>query len=192
MRELDGNADAVLIGPGMIDEELAGDFTSAYLGDAPRCPLVIDAACLPRLKLSRPLGPNVVLTPHTGEMASLLGIPKEEVERDIKECALSVSEKLNAVVVLKGAETIIATPGDLFEYNGGTVGLATSGSGDVLAGIIAGLLARGVPPDQAAVWGVATHGAAGNALCRSVGTIGFLARDLLDAIPRVMLKGAAR
>lgn len=192
LRKLDENADAILIGPGMIDEKLARDFTSAYLGEAPRRPTVIDAACLPQLERSRALGPNVVLTPHTGEMASMLGIAKKTVEKSLAECALDVSLETGTAVVLKGANTLIATPSDIFKYGGGEVGLATSGSGDVLAGIIAGLLARGVPTDQAAVWGVAIHGAAGNALRRKIGEIGYLARELLDEIPRAMLTSAAR
>ncbi|MDQ6717933.1 MAG: NAD(P)H-hydrate dehydratase [Gemmatimonadota bacterium] len=192
MRTLDDSADAILIGPGMIGESDAAAFTSMYLADAPERPLVIDAACLGKLKMSRPLGPNVVLTPHAGEMSAMLGISKEKVEGSLQQCALEVSAKLGAVVVMKSSTTFIATPSDLFRYDAGAVGLATSGSGDVLAGIIAGLLARGIPTDQAAVWGVAIHGAAGNALARRVAPIGFLARELLDEIPRAMARAAGR
>ena len=192
MRKLDDSADAVLIGPGMIGEDDAAAFTSAYLADAPRCPLVIDAACLGKLKSFKALGPDVVLTPHAGEMGLMLGISREKVERSLQSCAVEVSARLGSVVVMKSSETFIATPSDLFKYDAGDVGLATSGSGDVLAGIIAGLLARGIPTEQAAVWGVAIHGAAGNALRRRVGHIGFLARELLEEIPRAMTKAAAR
>jgi len=192
LRKLDQKTNAVLVGPGMMDPQLASSFLAAYLGEAPKYPLVIDAACLGNLSMSKKLGSNVVLTPHAGEMAAMLRITKERVQAAPALCALEASRKLGCVVVMKGSETFIATPDDLFIYDRGDVGLATSGSGDVLSGVIAGLLARGAPTDQAAVWGVAIHGAAGNALKRDVGEIGFLARELLDEIPRAMLKGVLR
>src|ERR687894_1584914 len=101
--------------------------------------------------------------------------------------ARKAASLLKVVVVLKGGRTHIVTPqGEAWTYAEGSVGLATSGSGDVLAGIVAGLLARGAPPAEAAIWGVALHGEAGNRLSRRVGPLGFLARELLDEIPGVM------
>lgn len=101
--------------------------------------------------------------------------------------AADVARQLNLVVALKGPETFIATPdGEAFRYAEGGVGLATSGSGDVLAGVLVGLLARGVEPDQAAVWATYLHGAAGNRLARRTGSLGFLARELSDELPAVM------
>lgn len=100
---------------------------------------------------------------------------------------MTVARDLNAVVALKGSETFIATPyGEVFRYSEGEVGLATSGSGDILAGILVGLLARGATLDQAAVWAVYLHGAAGNRLKRRIGAVGFLARELSDEIPALM------
>jgi len=182
------SADAVLIGPGTFGDRRSGDFVNAFLGEAPGCPVVIDAGCLGRLPLTHRLGPRFVLTPHAGEMAAMLDIPKEAVAASTEECASEVAHRLDAVVVLKGAKTIIATPSDLFRYDGANPGLATSGSGDVLSGIIAGLLARSIEPLRAAAWGVYIHGAAGGALRRRVGRIGFLARELLQEIPRAMLR----
>ena len=93
---------------------------------------------------------------------------------------------MNAIVALKGGETYIATPeGELFRYDSGDVGLATSGSGDTLAGVIAGLVARGSSPLEATLWAVFLHGSAGNRLARRIGRVGYLARELLDEIPRV-------
>ena len=90
-------------------------------------------------------------------------------------------------MVLKGARTHVATPdGRLFHNLDGNPGLGTSGSGDVLAGAIAGLCARGADPVQAAVWGVVLHARAGDRLAASVGPLGFLAREILDALPRVL------
>jgi len=184
-------ADATLIGPGMLDQKLAAIFTGELLRKLPDCPLVIDAACIGGLSTSRNIGANVVLTPHAGEMAALLDVPKEAVEATPAECAIETARALGSVVVMKGSTTFIATDDDLFAYEGGDVGLATSGSGDVLAGIITGLIARGAQLDQAAAWGVAIHGAAGNALASKIGKIGFLARELLDEIPAAMLRGVA-
>jgi NAD(P)H-hydrate repair Nnr-like enzyme with NAD(P)H-hydrate dehydratase domain len=91
------------------------------------------------------------------------------------------------VVALKGADTVVVTPeGSAWRHRGEAVGLATSGSGDVLAGVIAGLLARGAAPAQAAVWGVHVHGQAGVRLSRRIGRLGFLARELLDEIAPVL------
>ena len=91
------------------------------------------------------------------------------------------------MVALKGATTYIVSPqGEAWFFDEGNVGLATSGSGDTLAGIIVGLLARGAKPLEAAIWGVYLHGEAGNRLSHIHGHVGFLARELLDAIPRIM------
>jgi hydroxyethylthiazole kinase-like uncharacterized protein yjeF len=129
----------------------------------------------------------VVITPHAGEMATLLGIPRRAVMADLVGSAREAASLLQAVVTLKCATTHIVSPqGDAWFFDEGNVGLATSGSGDTLAGIIVGLLARGASPLQAAIWGVYLHGEAGNRLSRTHGHVGFLARELLDAIPRIM------
>jgi hydroxyethylthiazole kinase-like uncharacterized protein yjeF len=136
--------------------------------------------------LLRQLG-RAVLTPHAGEMASLLGIEKEAVEDDPATVAREAAARFGVVVALKGPETWIAEPdGTLYHYSGGSVGLATSGSGDTLAGIVAGLAARGASAAHAAVWGAYLHGAAGQALARRLAPIGYLARELLDEVPGVM------
>ena len=94
------------------------------------------------------------------------------------------AERFGVVVALKGAESWIATPdGALLRYDGGDVGLATSGSGDTLAGVVSGFAARGADALTAAAWGVFVHGAAGRVLARRMGRVGFLARELLDEIP---------
>jgi hydroxyethylthiazole kinase-like uncharacterized protein yjeF len=152
--------------------------------------LVIDALALSALRGGRyrfTEERRVVLTPNVGEMAAITGDTKAAVEADPRGVAATVARDLNAVVVLKGAETYIATPyGEVFRYSEGEVGLATSGSGDVLAGIVVGLLARGAALDQAAVWAAYLHGTAGNRLKRRMGPIGFLARELSVEIPALM------
>jgi ADP-dependent NAD(P)H-hydrate dehydratase len=184
--------DAMVVGPGMSSDREAFALLARVTGElADDAVLVLDAAAVLALahdgRLLRTLGGRVVLTPHAGEMAFLLDLDKAVVEEDAPEVAREAARRFGAVVALKGSESWIAEPdGTLYHYAGGTVGLATSGSGDTLAGIVAGLAARGAPPAHAAVWGAYLHGAAGRALTRKVGPIGFLARELLDEVPRLM------
>jgi ADP-dependent NAD(P)H-hydrate dehydratase len=193
-RELAALADAVdafLLGPGMIDEAGATPLTRAVLARLQRPAVVLDAGCFPCLAENRNalrhLNGRVVITPHAGEMARILDLEKEAVEADPLAIARRAAEELGAVVALKGATTFIAAPdGEAYRYDGGDVGLATSGSGDVLAGMVAGLLARGATPMRAAAWAVYIHGEAGNVLCKSYGGIGFLARELLGEVLRIM------
>jgi len=181
-------ASAILVGPGMLDEDAVGRFLDVFLNRVTDKPLVIDATALSGILLGHYSFPvPAVLTPHAGEMAALTGETKEQVLRKPAELAIEISRQLNAVVALKGAVTHIATPdGELFTYSGGKVGLATSGSGDILAGIVVGLLARGADPAQAAAWAAYVHGESGNRIMRRVGLLGLLARDLLREIPPVM------
>jgi len=112
---------------------------------------------------------------------------KEEVCNDPERTARAAAERWNAVVALKGATTFIASPqGRAWRHDGGCVGLATSGSGDTLAGIVTGLAARGAPLEQAAVWGVALHARAGDALTARLGPLGYLASEMPGEIPRLM------
>lgn len=187
-----GRFDALLIGPGMMDEEAVSALTLRVLAGV-EGPVVVDAGAMSCLHDTRDALHRVegraVVTPHAGEMARLLGIEREEVSRDPAGIARRAAEELRCVVALKGSVTHVAAPdGDAYRYDSGSVGLATSGSGDTLAGIVAGLLARGADPVRAAVWAVALHGGAGNVLTGRVGPVGFLARELLDEIPRVMTR----
>lgn len=184
--------DALLIGPGMSSEGAAGRLVRGLAHRLrPDATLVLDAAAVVALRRAtdvlRGTTASVVLTPHAGEMASLLDVEKGDVESDPAGVAREAAARLGAVVVLKGPVSWIAEPeGALYRYDGGTVGLATSGSGDTLAGVVAGLAARGTSATHAAVWGAYLHGAAGRALARRVGRIGYLARELLDEIPPLM------
>jgi hydroxyethylthiazole kinase-like uncharacterized protein yjeF len=184
------DADAILIGPGMLNDDAIRGFMDEALHRIADQPLVIDAVALTALRGGRYRfsgDARVVLTPNVGEMAKLTGEKSATIEADPRGVAVSVAGDLNVVVILKGAETFIAAPyGEVFRYDEGDVGLATSGSGDVLAGALVGLLARGATLDQAAAWAVYVHGAAGNRLKRRVGPIGFLARELCDEIAPVM------
>jgi len=188
--ELTQGADAILVGPGMMNDDAVRGFMDEVIRRIADKPIVIDALALSALRDGRyrfTEETRVVLTPNIGEMAAITGDKTTAIEADPRGVALTVARDLNAVVVLKGAETFIATPdGEAFRYAEGDVGLATSGSGDVLAGALVGLIARGATLDQAAVWAVYLHGAAGDRLERHVGPLGFLARELSDEIAPVM------
>lgn len=192
------DADALVIGPGMVDQAATLEFLTALFERMERGPaLVLDAGAVSALNgggslLSRHEG-NLVLTPHSGEMAALLGEDAESIARAPLRYARAAAKRYRAVAALKGADTIVATPdGRAWRYTGGDVGLAPSGSGDVLAGIVAGLAARGADAATAALWGVYLHGEAGNALASRQGRIGFLARELAAELPALMERSAKR
>jgi hydroxyethylthiazole kinase-like uncharacterized protein yjeF len=192
---LAADQDAVVIGPGMRD----GHSAARLLGGVARrlggrAVLVVDAGALDLL-VADPLalrGRRALITPHAGEMARLRGVPKGRILSDPQGEALRAAAAFRTVVVLKGRETWIAAPdGTCYRNRTGNVGLATSGSGDTLSGIVGGLAARGAAPVQAAVWGVFVHGRAGDRLARRVAPLGFLARELLAEVP-VLLREQER
>lgn len=185
---------AVLIGPGMIDEKAVSRLMKELLPRIEGVTAILDAAALSCFEgspqLLAKLSCKAVLTPHAGEMAKLLGISKDAITREPLMIARHAATDLCAVVALKGAETFIAAHHHSTAYcnRAGNVGLATSGSGDVLSGIIAGLAARGAAPLQAAVWGVYLHARAGEALTGKIGRLGYLARELSMEVPALMSK----
>jgi hydroxyethylthiazole kinase-like uncharacterized protein yjeF len=183
--------DAVLIGPGMTTDGATTALTVALLSAQPSSSFVLDAGAVCELgahaEAVRACGGRVVITPHAGEMAQLLKKGRDEIEADPLDAALRAADLLQAVVIMKGAQSWIVDPqGQRWLYGGGGVGLATSGSGDVLAGIVAGLLARGTPAMTAALWGAYLHGEAGSRLAASGGPIGFLAREISGQVPAIM------
>lgn len=184
-------ARAVLIGPGMTEGRATTSLTAALCSGASSSSFVLDAAALcdlrPHAREVRSCEGRSVITPHAGEMAQLLEKSREEIEADPLAAAHAAAELLGAVVVMKGAQSWIVGPdGTAWLYEGGGVGLATSGSGDVLAGLVAGLLARGADAMRAALWGVHLHSEAGRRLAERDGPLGFLARDLAGEVPAML------
>ncbi|HYW17448.1 MAG TPA: NAD(P)H-hydrate dehydratase [Allosphingosinicella sp.] len=184
-------AQAITIGCGMQHGKALEILLDALLASDVGSPLVLDAAVLgslaPRAKALAARRSGAILLPHSGEMARLLGCEPEEVEADPPAAARRAAETFGAVSLIKGQCSFIVAPdGRAFRLTGGGVGLATSGSGDVLAGIVGGLVARGADPLTATLWGVHLHAEAGRALARRIGRIGFLARELLDEVPGLM------
>jgi ADP-dependent NAD(P)H-hydrate dehydratase len=186
-----GDAQAIVIGCGLQHGPALEALLEALLGSGLDAPLVLDAAvlgCLPgRAGMLRAWRGGSALLPHAREMARLLECEPAEVEADPLVAARRAAERYGAVAAIKGQFSHVVTPdGRAFRFEGGGVGLATSGSGDVLAGLVGGLCARGADPLTAVLWGIYLHGEAGRRLAGEVGRIGFLARELLGPIPRLL------
>lgn len=184
------NKNSVVFGPGLSTHPSIRDILIKLLENS-ELPLVIDADGLNVLAsdttiLTRRTAP-VVLTPHPGEMGRLLGISTEEVQADRVGTVSQAADRFQSVVVLKGAATIIGEPGGgIFVNSSGGPALATAGSGDVLAGVIGGLLAQGLNTLEAAVLGVYIHGRAGDKLAGEMGQRGVIAGDIAETIPRAL------
>jgi ADP-dependent NAD(P)H-hydrate dehydratase len=197
--ELAQSASAVLLGPGIMTPDDAVALMSAVV---PRLrglrdqAVVIDALASAYLteditSLHHLEGPRV-LTLNPTEVSHTLGVDEDEVSDDPVSASLELSAKAEAVVLCGGSEKIVASPsGDVWRITTGNPGLGVSGSGDVQAGIVSGLLARGAEPEQAAVWGGWLHGRCGDVLAESVGPVGYLARELAAAVPRLMADATA-
>jgi len=190
-RELAEGADAVLVGPGMRGADDARELVAGVLAAvAPGTTVVLDAMGLTCGALDAAardrLGGRVIATPNSKEAKVLLdqaGSGAGE-DRDRGETAETLARVLGSVVAF---DSHVANPAGKHWVDGaGNSGLGTSGSGDVLAGAIAGLAARGATPEQAAVWGVHLHAAAGERLAARIGRLGYLARELLDELPAVV------
>ena len=125
-----------------------------------------------------------MLTPNSAEAARLLGCEPDDLDPDPVAVALSIAQKWQATVSYSGV--IVDAHGSCFATGTGHPGVGTSGSGDVLAGCVTGLLGRGAEPLWAAVWATYLHGAAGDRLAAHVGQLGFLARELVHQIPVVL------
>lgn len=212
LREKMGDYEALLLGPGLTQEEETAAFVHAFLGFGPSerkghigfvssgatqepdrlrlPPLIIDADGLNSLAAANrwweSLPPDTVLTPHPGEMARLMGeeLTVREIQVDREGVAQRMAATWNAVVVLKGAFTVIAAPdGRLVVLPFANPGLATAGSGDVLAGAVVGLRAQGMGAFEAAVAGSYLHGLAGELARKELGDMGTVAGDLPPRLP---------
>jgi ADP-dependent NAD(P)H-hydrate dehydratase len=180
-------AHAVVIGPGLMDAQASCAFVAALLPWLREQCVVLDALGMDAVRSAGRFAQPVLLTPHAGEMAHLTGASKEQVLADPVPAAREAAARWNAVVALKGPLTVIASPrGRLWVHEGGNCGLATSGSGDTLAGAIGGLAARGASLEQACAWGVVLHAQAGDRLAQRRGPVGYLARELPDAMLEVL------
>jgi NAD(P)H-hydrate epimerase len=183
-----GRATVVAIGPGLGREEWGRSLWRAALST--ELPIVVDADALNLLALDARTLPNAVLTPHPGEAARLLATDTRNVQSDRFAAARELAKRYGAIVVLKGAGTLIAAPdGRLAACPWGNAGMATGGTGDVLTGVIAALLAQGLSPWDAACAGVALHARAGD-LAAGDAPRGLVASDLFAPL-RELVNGPA-
>ncbi len=183
-------SDSLLIGPGLTTAEGTVKVVSELVRSS-EVSLVIDADGLNALAQDMSVLKNkkaeIIITPHPGEMARLLGCSAAVVQRDRLELAGKLACQYGIIVVLKGFRTVIALPDGTFYINPtGNPGMATAGSGDVLAGIIAAFVAQGYKAKEAAVCGVYIHGAAGDAAAEKNGEYGLTAGDIIKNVPHTI------
>ncbi len=195
--------DVLVVGSGLSRDPAAAALARRLVTDSP-CPLVLDADGLNAFQWqTEPLNaaraawsptapqgraPNTrVLTPHLGEMSRLTGIAPAEIEAHRLDACREWAMKWGCVLVLKGAPTVVAGPDGRASVNPtGNPGMATAGMGDVLTGIVAALLAQGLPPYDAARAAVFAHGMSADECARTIGPVGFAAGDVAAALPRVL------
>jgi hydroxyethylthiazole kinase-like uncharacterized protein yjeF len=183
---LAGEADAVIAGPGVRDNDACAAIARRLMEAKPA--LALDVAFLEALQpLEHERSKPPILLPNGEELAALLDCDEDEAAREPLRCARRASELYRAVVLAKGVTShVVAPTGACWAHEGGAPGLGVSGSGDVLAGIVGGLLARGAEPLDALLWAVWLHGQAGANLARKVGPIGFLAREIAGEVPALL------
>ncbi|CAN2039743.1 ADP-dependent (S)-NAD(P)H-hydrate dehydratase / NAD(P)H-hydrate epimerase [Candidatus Magnetomoraceae bacterium gMMP-15] len=175
------------LGPGLGTDKKTGDLVRNLILKS-TLPIVIDADGLNHIaghtELLKKASSSLILTPHPGEMARLIDKTPAEVQKDRINCARDFAESHNIHLVLKGAGTVIAHPdGSVFINRSGNPGMASGGMGDVLTGVIAGFISQGLSVEKAVQAGVYIHGAAADTLINTIGPVGFLASDLIDALP---------
>ncbi|MFZ3089623.1 MAG: NAD(P)H-hydrate dehydratase [Nitrospirota bacterium] len=183
-------ADAVAIGPGLSQNRETAQLVRELMREV-KIPIVIDADGINALAghadiLKKARG-QVIITPHPGEMARMVNSSAAEINRDRAAIARRFSEQYNVITVLKGAGTIIAEPsGDIYINSTGNPGMASGGTGDVLTGMIAGLIAQRSPSPDAAIAGVFLHGLAGDLAAKDRGEAGLIAGDVIEKIPEAI------
>ena len=189
IEELAEQADAIVAGPGMTPGNTCERIAEILLRSPAK--LALDAGLLRSLsplekaEIERPAFP--LLLPHAGELAGLLEIAEEKIDEAPVHAGHRAAQLYCSIVLVKGVTSHVVHPdGRAWTYSGGAPGLGVSGSGDVLAGIVGGLLSRGAEPLAALQWGVWLHGEAGAALAKTIGPIGFLAREIAEQVPALL------
>lgn len=183
---------AVVFGPGIPRGEETGKLIAAFLEEL-EIPCVLDAdglnALAGQLEVLKKAKGDLLLTPHPGEMARLLGLQNSDVQKDRVGVARRLAQETQVVVALKGARTAIAREdGTIFLNPTGNPGMASGGTGDVLAGLCGALFAQGLSSEDAAVTGCFAHGLAGDLAAKRRGLAGLMASDLLDGLGEVWVR----
>ena len=192
LHDLARDADAVLVGPGLGDVDESAGLTAALVHEL-SSGVVLDALALAAVTADpdcvRHLGGAAILTPNPPELAHCLGEDEAWVSEGPDRAAGRLAERTGAVVSLGGDVSWVAAPdGRLWRDDGGAPGLGVSGAGDVRAGLVAGLLARGADAATAALWAGHLHARAGERLSAQHGPLGFLARELPGEIPALLVE----
>jgi NAD(P)H-hydrate epimerase len=183
-------ADVFVLGPGL-GLNISTQKLVRKLVKTVKKPFVIDADALTALAGVKGVrfGAETVATPHPGEMARLIGIPAAVIQKKRKEVAKNFAAHYNSTVVLKGGRTVVAsTRGSLYVNTTGNPGMATAGSGDVLAGVIAAFLGQGLDGFNAAKYGVYIHGMAGDLAAKQKTQLSLIASDIIDFLPKAIKK----
>ncbi len=183
--------DAVAFGPGVGVGSAIRSILATIL-EKENLRLVLDADGLNNLaginNWPARLKANLILTPHPGEMKRLWSfLFRDEIPSDRKEQAVQLSQKTGAIVVLKGAGTIVTDGNRIYINKTGNPGMATAGSGDVLTGIITALLGQGMSNFDAAVLGVYVHGLAGDIAAKNIGQVSLMCTDIIDLLPEAFI-----
>ncbi|PIU45329.1 MAG: bifunctional ADP-dependent NAD(P)H-hydrate dehydratase/NAD(P)H-hydrate epimerase [Ignavibacteriales bacterium CG07_land_8_20_14_0_80_59_12] len=184
-------ADVLLIGPGLSRDEETVELIHRIVRKAAR-PVILDADGLNAFEgkadlLASHADVPFVITPHAGELSRLLTLPVGEIETQRIEVARDAASRLKSVVLLKGAPSVVGTPsGKVYANSTGNPGMATSGAGDVLSGLIAALLAQGAKTEEATFTGMMVHGAAGDRAASRKGMLGMIAGDVLEELPETL------
>lgn len=185
---------AVALGPGLSLNKSTQKFVHSIIKNS-FLPLVIDADALNalagRCAILKMTDALKILTPHIGEFYRLTNDQrlktKDLKQKDLKDIVVNFAEKYNCFLVLKGHQTLIASPdGKTYLNKTGNAGMATAGSGDVLTGMIAAFLAQGLTPFDAAKWGVCLHGKAGDIAAKKIGKAALIATDIIEYIPKAL------
>lgn len=181
--------DVVALGPGLGQSREISQTLQSVLA-ASRGPIVLDAdglnALAGRPALLDPVGPRAVVTPHPGEFARLIGTNTTSVQANRVDAAVAFARRHHVVTVLKGHGTLVTDGAKLFRNSTGNPGMATGGTGDVLTGVVAALLAQGLATFDAATLGVYVHGLAGDLAARELGQTAIIASDLLRFLPSAL------
>ncbi len=195
IRDFAVNSDAIVIGPGMGREGTTQRLARKIIKTIKK-PMVVDAdglnalvSGLNALRRAKDEGQEMIFTPHSAEMARLMGKSIKFIRNNRKKVAQKIAQDYNVTVVLKGHDTIVAdNRGNFYVNKTGNPGMATAGSGDVLSGIIASFIGQGLNGFHAAKYGVYIHGLAGDLAARKKSQSGMIASDIIDNIPDAIRK----
>ena len=186
VREISAGSDVIALGPGLGRHESTMQFVRRVVAEIEK-PMVVDADALNALagdtNILKDTPSPRILTPHPGEMARLTGRSVTEIQADRNGTARHFAKEYGVVLLLKGRGTVVSDGDRVYVNATGNPGMASGGTGDVLTGMIAALLAQGLPPFDSAVLGAHLHGLAGDIAAERLGQTSLIATDLLNALP---------